>query len=71
MAGARRSTVAARSPDQTGDRHAETVVIHLDRVSAQEVAAEAAQLGFLVEPNRQVPESERYLGSTIVVLRKL
>jgi SAM-dependent methyltransferase len=51
-------------------RQAEDVVVHLDRVSAEEVAAEAAQLGFLVEPNRQVPESERYLGSTIVVLRK-
>jgi SAM-dependent methyltransferase len=51
-------------------RHAEEVVVRLDRVSAGEVAAEAAQLGFLVEPPRQVPESERYLGSTVVVLRK-
>jgi SAM-dependent methyltransferase len=48
---------------------AEDVVLHLDRVSAQEVASEAARLGFLVEPHRQVPESERYLGATIVVLR--
>jgi SAM-dependent methyltransferase len=51
-------------------RQAEDVVVHLDRVSAQEVAAEAAQLGFLLEPPLQVPESERYLASTIVVLRK-
>jgi SAM-dependent methyltransferase len=51
-------------------RHAEEVVVRLDRVSAGEVAAEAAQLGFLVEPPRHVPESERYLGSTVVVLRK-
>ena len=51
--------------------HAEDVVVHLDRVSAQQVAAEAARLGFLVEPHRRIPESERYLGSTIVVLRKL
>ena len=43
----------------------------LDRVSAEEVEAEAAQLGFLAEPHRLVPESEQYLGSTIVVLRKL
>lgn len=49
---------------------AEDVVLHLDRVSAEEVAAEAAELGFLVEPYGHVPESERYLGSTIVVLRK-
>jgi SAM-dependent methyltransferase len=51
-------------------RHSEDVVVHLDRASAEEVTAEAAQLGFLVEPHRHVPESERYLGSTIVVLRK-
>jgi SAM-dependent methyltransferase len=51
-------------------RHSEEVVVHLDRVSAAEVEAEAARLGFLVEPHRQVPESERYLGSTIVVLRR-
>jgi SAM-dependent methyltransferase len=49
-------------------RH-EDVVVHLDRVSADDVAAEAARLGFLVEPHRQIPESERYLGSTVVVLR--
>lgn len=53
------------------DRHAEDVVVHLDRVSAEEVEAEAAPLGFLAEPHRLVPESEQYLGSTIVVLRKL
>jgi SAM-dependent methyltransferase len=51
------------------DRHAEDVVLHLDRVPAEEFAAEAAELGFLVGPHRQVRESERYLGSTIVVLR--
>lgn len=51
-------------------RHAEDVVVRLDRVSAEAVAAEAAPLGFLVEPQRHVPESERYLGSTVVVLRK-
>ncbi|WP_053226404.1 class I SAM-dependent methyltransferase [Solirubrobacter soli] len=50
--------------------HAEHVVIHLDRVSPEEVEAEAASTGFLVEPRRFVPESEQYLGSTIVVLRK-
>jgi SAM-dependent methyltransferase len=51
-------------------RQAEDVVVQLDRVSAEEVAAEAAQLGFLAEPHIDVPESERYLGSTIVVFRK-
>ncbi|RKQ84786.1 methyltransferase family protein [Solirubrobacter pauli] len=48
----------------------EDVVVRLDRVSAEEVEAEAAQLGYLVEPQRRVPETEEYLGSTLVVLRK-
>ena len=45
------------------------VVVRLDRVSANEVDVEAARLGFVVEPQRKVPETERYLGSTIVMLR--
>jgi SAM-dependent methyltransferase len=44
-------------------------VVRLDRVSPAQVAAEAAELGFLVEPCRFVPETEEYLGSTVVVLR--
>jgi hypothetical protein len=43
--------------------------VRLDRVAAGEVAAEAAELGFLTEPDRFVPETEEYLGSTVVVLR--
>jgi SAM-dependent methyltransferase len=45
------------------------VTLPLDRVSADEVAAQAARLGFLPEPHRFVPETEEYLGSTVVVLR--
>ena len=53
-----------------GDRReAEDVVVHLDRVSADDVAAEASRLGFTAEPHRHIPESDRYLGSTVVVLR--
>jgi SAM-dependent methyltransferase len=44
-------------------------VIHLDRVSADEVAAEAAELGFVIEPPLFVPQTEEYLGSTVVALR--
>jgi len=51
-------------------RRVEDVVVLLDRVSAEQVAAEAAEIGFLSEPHLLVPESEQYLGSTIVVLRK-
>jgi SAM-dependent methyltransferase len=56
--------------DASGRRHAEEVVLHLDRVSAEQVAAEASPLGFMGEDARRVPETEQYLGSTIVILRK-
>lgn len=52
-----------------GCRHARDVVIDLDRVSVDEVAAEAAALGFRVEATRQIPETERYLGSAVAMLR--
>jgi hypothetical protein len=45
------------------------VVVHLDRVSAEELDAEALELGFIAQPHRYVPESEQYLGSTVVVLK--
>jgi SAM-dependent methyltransferase len=48
---------------------AEDVIIHLDRVSADEVASEARTLGFTPEPHMYVEETEEYLGSTVVVLR--
>jgi SAM-dependent methyltransferase len=44
-------------------------VVRLDRVTADEVATEAAGLGFLIEPSLFIPETEEYLGSTVVVLR--
>lgn len=47
----------------------EDVVVRLDRVTANEVEAEAARVGFVLEPQREVPETERYLGSTTVMLR--
>ena len=43
--------------------------MRLDRVTAEEVAAEAAELGFVIEPGRSIAETEEYLGSTVVVLR--
>ncbi|HEX2409853.1 MAG TPA: hypothetical protein VHJ39_01705 [Solirubrobacteraceae bacterium] len=38
-------------------------------MTADEVAAEATQLGFLTEPCLSIPETEEYLGSTVVLLR--
>ena len=53
-----------------GERYeSQDVVVHMDRVSAHEVAAEAGELGFLNEPHLFVPQTEEYLGSTVVVLR--
>jgi len=53
-----------------GDRYESVeAVVRLDRVTADEVASEAAQLGFLIEPSLSIPETEEYLGSTVVVLR--
>ena len=46
------------------------VTVRLDRVSADDVAAEAARLGFANEPHRLVPQTEEYLGSTVVILRQ-
>jgi SAM-dependent methyltransferase len=56
----------AHAPDRT---EIQDVVVHLDRVSADEVATEASELGFSAEPHVYVPETDQYLGSTVVVLR--
>ena len=54
---------------QITGRETEHVVVHLDRVTPDQLAAEAAALGFVAEPHRHVPETDRYLGATIVLLR--
>jgi SAM-dependent methyltransferase len=51
------------------DRHSESFVLPLDRVSADEVASEAAALGLLPQPHLFIPETEEFLGSTVVALR--
>ncbi|HEX6020419.1 MAG TPA: class I SAM-dependent methyltransferase [Solirubrobacter sp.] len=57
----RRRTITGREPER--------VVDHLVRLTPDQLTAEAAALGFLPEPPRRIPESDRYLGATIVVLR--
>jgi SAM-dependent methyltransferase len=53
-----------------GDRYgSRDVTLSLDRVSPDDVAGEAARVGFVNEPHRFVPETEEYLGSTVVVAR--
>ena len=55
-----------RAPDRS---ETQEVVVHLDRVSAEQVAAEAREVGFIPEPPLSIVETEQYLGSTVVVLR--
>jgi SAM-dependent methyltransferase len=54
-------------PDGRCEAH--DVVVRLDRISADEVAAEGRALGFRSEPHMFIPQTERYLGSTVVALR--
>ena len=68
--GARAAIHRRREIIGPGDSHeSHDVVVELDRVSADEVATEAAALGFTIEPHRFVAQTEQYLGSTVVVLR--
>jgi SAM-dependent methyltransferase len=60
----RRETIG---PGRRSEAH--DVVARLERVSPDEVAAEARRLGFLTEPHLYVPQTELYLGSTVVALR--
>jgi hypothetical protein len=54
---------------EVAGREAEEVVVRLDRVSADEVAAEARTIGFARTGQLFVRETDDYLGSTVVVLR--
>jgi SAM-dependent methyltransferase len=45
------------------------VVVRLDRVTPDEVAHEASRAGFRAEPHLFVPQTDTYLGATVVVLR--
>jgi len=51
------------------DHDATDVAIRLHRVSPEQVAAEARAVGFTSEPHAEIPETETWLGSTVVVAR--
>jgi hypothetical protein len=42
--------------------------IHLDQLEPSQLEAEAQALGFRALPRRVVPETDGYVGSTVVVL---
>ena len=53
-----------------GERYeCQDIVIRLDRVSAHEVAGGGSKMGFFYERDLLIPQTEKYLGSTVVVLR--
>jgi SAM-dependent methyltransferase len=52
-----------------GAHEAHGHVLRLDRVRADEVATEAAGLGFTPQPHLRIAETEEFLGSTVVALR--
>jgi SAM-dependent methyltransferase len=51
-----------------GDHADEVATIRLDRVLPEELEAEAERCGFRPRPRRRVPETDAYVGSTVVVL---
>ena len=60
----RRDTVAA-----DGGRVSELDVIRLADVAPGEVEDEARRAGFTVQPRRRIPETDRHVGSEVVILR--
>jgi SAM-dependent methyltransferase len=60
----RRETVTAG-----GQRTVEENAIHLDRVSAEELEAEARPAGLRTAGRVDIPETSEYTGSTVVMLR--
>jgi SAM-dependent methyltransferase len=52
-----------------GTRTVSEDVIELDRVDADELAAEAEAFGLRAEPPRRVPQTIEYVGSTVAMLR--
>jgi SAM-dependent methyltransferase len=61
----RRREITGPGPRRT----AQEVLVALDRVGVDEVAAEAAALGFREESRLLVPATDEYLGSTALLLR--
>jgi SAM-dependent methyltransferase len=44
-------------------------VVELDRIEPEELEDEALALGWRVEPQRRIPQTLEYVGSTVVMLR--
>jgi len=55
--------------DHAGRRTVEEDVIHLDQVDAATLEAEGAACGLRAQRARRIPETDDYVGSTVVMLR--
>jgi SAM-dependent methyltransferase len=55
--------------DPAGNRTVEDDVIRLDRVDAPALEAEGAAAGLRAQRARRIPETDDYVGSTVVMLR--
>jgi SAM-dependent methyltransferase len=55
--------------DPGGRRRAAEDVIRLDRLEPATLEAEGRAAGFAVEPRRRIPQTDEYVGSSVVVLR--
>ncbi len=55
--------------DTTGHRTVEEDLIRLDHLDQATLEAEGAAAGFRVDRARAIPETDEYVGSTVVMLR--
>jgi hypothetical protein len=55
--------------DAHGNRTAAHNVVHLDRVGAAQLAEEAATHDLEAQQARFIPQTDDYVGSTVVLLR--
>ncbi len=54
--------------DEGGGREEETDVVYLDDVTAERIEQEAVAVGLGVRPRLDVPQTDEYVGSTVVML---
>jgi SAM-dependent methyltransferase len=54
--------------DEAGGREEETDIVYLDDVTAQRIEDEARAVGLEARPRLDIPQTDEYVGSTVVML---
>jgi hypothetical protein len=54
--------------DESGGREEETDIVYLDDVTAQRIEDEARAIGLEALPRLDIPQTDEYVGSTVVML---